>query len=101
MTTHSALPWEAFPNNYQPVAGLDSWQIVGHDIEPIAGVNYGLKEANAAFIVTACNSHAANIARIAELEVALRASWRLLHDPDAEAADKVIAVIHKALKGTK
>jgi hypothetical protein len=44
-----------------------------------------------------------NLARIAELESALRTCERLLNDPDAEAedADKVSVIIRNALKGTK
>lgn len=66
-TNHTPTPW-----GYH----RESLSIVGYYTggrQLVAGFRDGtVSSEDAAFIVEACNSHAANLARIAELEAALR-----------------------------
>lgn len=82
---HTPLPWHVYKSMFNPkksfrYPGIES--IVGESIvcygdegekeTGIRGESVEEAAANAAFIVEACNSHAALVSRVAELEGALR-----------------------------
>lgn len=85
----SSLPWHACSDTAKSLVGLDSWQIIGQELEPIAGVYYGIGKEDATFIVTACNSHAALVERVAKLEGALQDAWAYMeHNNIQQFADR-------------
>jgi hypothetical protein len=54
---HSPLPWSVVPGPHSPrIIAADGW---GLGVMTHCGLKYHQEEPNAAFIVRACNSHAA------------------------------------------
>lgn len=69
------------------------------DIDPNCAMSDITRREICQFILTACNSHAANLARIAELTDMLQAVHDLLTDPNADnfAADSIVPQIADVL----
>ena len=73
---HTPTPWQA--SNYQAGAvRVCTLKTIVATIYAASARQQEIAEANAAFIVQACNSHAALVARVADLEAAIQ--WAIDH----------------------
>jgi hypothetical protein len=109
---HTPLPWAygcpdkkthyIMVGGHTEIANLPHCRAISESSYAIE--NFSEREANAKLIVTAVNSHAANLARIKELEGILRRVKTAMNDPDDDSPfglDELETSIDNALKGTK
>jgi hypothetical protein len=104
-TQHTPTPWEQFADCGPAIFKMGTTQQIATTAHfgPDKTV-HATDEANARFIVEACNAHAANVARIAELEAALRGLLPFVDyvaDNGNDVADACAQVARAALGGAK
>ena len=80
-TAHTPTPWHSYEKSGVPTEVLVRWR-VGNPRFCIAGIALSgdsrIDEANAAHIVACVNAHDALVARVAELEAALREAVKVI-----------------------
>jgi len=112
-TNHIAVS-QSKPTNQAPVVSSLPWDIGdsgtiydANAYEVGYAYDFSYANVNGPFIVTACNSHAANLARIAELEKALEGAQKALRkalpymadSDDSHYVGEWLDEVNAALKG--